>query len=300
MLFTTLLASPCLAVNENDVTRLYRTAIKPYYDSGTFGTFKGRDGIPISYRAGNTKYQTAIVIAPGKSLQKALYSEFIYDLKSVPVAVYVMDHRGQGDSGRLTQNRNITHVKQFQDYVDDYATFVKQVVRPKHLLVIGFGESMGGLITAAFSTQNPGYLIGSILASPMMDINTSPLPRATLATAAAQAVAAGQGEAYATGQGPFQNATLEKSVSSQSPARIEVFNTINTERASGQGGGVSFGWLATSLQFAEQFQNKSLIMPLPVKMFTPNKDTVVDVAAEKKAFGVPRKQASLDHGEGSL
>ncbi|KAI8909490.1 Alpha/Beta hydrolase protein [Gorgonomyces haynaldii] len=270
------------ALVQTDLVNQYYTQIKPFYESGTFGTFQGKDKVPIAYRLADTMHPTAIVIAPGKSLQMQLYSEFIFDLKDQPVSVYVLDHRGQGNSGRITKNPNVTHVKEFQDYVDDFAFFLDVFVLPKHKSVIGFGESMGGLITSAYSVQRPGVLSAMVLSSPMMGINTDPYPQVIACSISNGAVLLGQGQNYAIGQKTFQNATIEKSVSSQSPERIEVFNIINTENAKGAGGGVSFNWIAKSIKYSEEFVEKKALN-VPVLMFTGGKDTVVDVPAEKKA-----------------
>ncbi|KAI8907793.1 Alpha/Beta hydrolase protein [Gorgonomyces haynaldii] len=294
-----LLLSSVIAIDEASLGTVYGSQIKPFYESGSFGSFTGKDQIPITYRASKNIHSTALIIAPGKGMQKTLYSELVFDLKDQPVTVYLLDHRGQGDSGRLTSDPKVVYVKDFQDYVDDYATFVDQVIKPKHKSVIGFGESMGGLITAAYATQYPQSLSAAVLASPMMGINTSPYPRPIAAGIAGAAVLVGQGEKFAVGQKPYENGTLPAYENANSQARLDMWNTINTEKLATAGGGVAFQWVKTVLSFQDQFFKQSSLMPLPVIMFTAGKDTIVDTAAEKKAcdLAVSCKQVSVPNSK---
>lgn len=44
--------------------------------------------------------------------------------------VLIIDHRGQGRSGRLLADPHLGHVNRFNDYVDDLAAFWQQEVQP--------------------------------------------------------------------------------------------------------------------------------------------------------------------------
>ncbi|WP_407263398.1 serine aminopeptidase domain-containing protein [Klebsiella pneumoniae] len=53
-----------------------------------------------------------------------------YDLFHCGFDVMIIDHRGQGRSGRLLSNTHRGHVVNFSDYVDDLAALWRQQVVP--------------------------------------------------------------------------------------------------------------------------------------------------------------------------
>jgi lysophospholipase len=56
-----------------------------------------------------------------------------------------MDHRGQGNSGRMTADSEVQYVVDFQDYVTDFKTLHDTVISPNnHSKKYLFAHSMGG------------------------------------------------------------------------------------------------------------------------------------------------------------
>jgi lysophospholipase len=74
------------------------------------------------------------VVCPGRIESYVKYAELAYDL-STGFDVMIIDHRGQGRSGRMLSDTHRGHVVNFSDYVDDLAAFWQQEVQP------GPGES---------------------------------------------------------------------------------------------------------------------------------------------------------------
>ena len=79
------------------------------------------------------------------------YAELAYDLFHLGFDVLIIDHRGQGRSGRLLGDPHLGHVNRFNDYVDDLAAFWQQEVQPgpwrkRYILA----HSMGGAISTLF------------------------------------------------------------------------------------------------------------------------------------------------------
>lgn len=82
--------------------------------------FVGKDGVVIRYmRMTAASHKKAIFIVPGRSESYSKYPEVVWDLFNCGYDIFVMDHRGQGLSGRLLDDPQLGHVAQFSDYVDD-------------------------------------------------------------------------------------------------------------------------------------------------------------------------------------
>ncbi len=62
-----------------------------------------------------------VLICPGRIESYVKYAEVAYDLFHCGFDVMIIDHRGQGRSGRLLSDTHRGHVVNFSDYVDDLA-----------------------------------------------------------------------------------------------------------------------------------------------------------------------------------
>ncbi|NNK78061.1 MAG: alpha/beta fold hydrolase [Litoreibacter sp.] len=115
-----------------------------------------KDGYKIRYsRFGCTlSDRGALVILPGRGDGSYEYFEIAIDFIERGFGpVYVIDHRGQGLSPRLLDNRHKGYVARFEDYVDDAEAFVAAVENDLELLGSGADpvmnlttNSMGGAI----------------------------------------------------------------------------------------------------------------------------------------------------------
>ncbi len=66
-------------------------------------------------------HDRVVVICPGRIESYVKYAELAYDLFHLGFDVLIIDHRGQGRSGRLLADPHLGHVNRFNDYVDDLA-----------------------------------------------------------------------------------------------------------------------------------------------------------------------------------
>ncbi|VDZ91188.1 Lysophospholipase L2 [Lelliottia amnigena] len=106
----------------------------------------GVDNVPVRFvRFRDSKNDRVIVVCPGRIESYVKYAELAYDLFHLGFDVFIIDHRGQGRSGRLLSDTHRGHVDHFSDYVDDLAAFWQQEVQPgpwrkRYILA----HSMGG------------------------------------------------------------------------------------------------------------------------------------------------------------
>lgn len=86
--------------------------------------FTGVDDIPVRFvRFRAQHHDRVVVICPGRIESYVKYAELAYDLFHLGFDVLIIDHRGQGRSGRLLADPHLGHVNRFNDYVDDLAAF---------------------------------------------------------------------------------------------------------------------------------------------------------------------------------
>ena len=150
-----------------DLEKHYKTDIYTYFDKEPLLHFITNDDIKIAYKVfvvSNAKAN--IVISSGRTESMIKYKEFIYDLNRNGYSVYIYDHRGQGLSQRLLEERQLGHVNNFFDYVDDMKLFVNKIV-PKNRKVFLLGHSMGGAIASLYVEKYIHDFDALVLSSPM-------------------------------------------------------------------------------------------------------------------------------------
>lgn len=132
----------------------------------------GVDNIPIRFvRFRAASHDRVIVVCPGRIESYVKYAELAYDLFHLGFDVLIIDHRGQGRSGRLLSDSHRGHVDNFDDYVDDLAAFWAQEVTPgpwrkRYILA----HSMGGAISTLFLQRTPQVCDAIALTAPMFGI----------------------------------------------------------------------------------------------------------------------------------
>lgn len=134
--------------------------------------FTGVDGVPVRFvRFHTSRHDRVIVVCPGRIESYVKYAELAYDLFHCGFDVLIIDHRGQGFSGRMLADTHRGHVVKFSDYVDDLAAFWQQEVAPgpwrKRFIL---AHSMGGAIATLFLQRHPGVCEAMALSAPMFGI----------------------------------------------------------------------------------------------------------------------------------
>lgn len=136
------------------------------------GGFTGVDDVPVRFvRFRAESHDSVIVVCPGRIESYVKYAELAYDLFHLGFDVLIIDHRGQGRSGRMLSDTHRGHVSKFSDYVDDFAAFWQQEVQPgpwrKRFIL---AHSMGGAIATLFLQRHPHQCDAIALSAPMFGI----------------------------------------------------------------------------------------------------------------------------------
>jgi lysophospholipase len=263
---------------EATVDARYQTEILPAYEAGRAGTFAGAEGVPIAYRVFAVPgAKGAIVLLPGRTEPIRKHAETIADLVAQGYAVYAMDPRGQGESGRMLDDPEIGYVAYFRDYVEDLQTFVDEVVLADgpHAGLFLLAHSMGGGIGLMHVYKHPGVFDAVALSAPMIGIDTGGFPESVATALAVTSCGAGDGEAYAAGQGGFSLDSFEDNVVTHSAARYALKVALYDAHPELRMGGVSWRWLCEALTATSHLQALGDESTTPTLIFQAGDDRVV-------------------------
>lgn len=274
------------AITTSDYETQFKKTILPYYlSSSVEGTFTGVDGVSIYYRKKDSAdKKRCLVILPGRSEPIMKYAEVFYDLEKAledaksPHHIFLMDHRGQGLSGRETNNSQIGYVKKFDHYVDDLRTFIETVVKPNRCLGVGLvAHSMGAGIALAYMNLFPDTFDRLVFSSPMLKIQTDPYPYLVARSIVQAQVIAGNGKNYAPGQANHNpQAKFEENRFTTSPERFKMAQDIYQWYPSSTLGGVSNNWIYQVMKGTNQIRKIYPKINPPMVVFTAGTELYSD------------------------
>lgn len=281
-LLSTLTVSTSHAISENNYSAVYESEVLPYYTSaGRSATLKGTGDITLHYvvipaQTGANRESKALVILPGKGEPSRKYAELAYDLRNEGFTIYLLDHRGQGFSQRLTQDPEVEYVRDFQEYVSDLTTFMNTVVLPTNpSKTYLYGHSMGGAIGAWYMAEKPGTFAAAVFTGPMLQVNTDPYPESVAYFISDIACDLGHGKRYAFGQGPYSHVKFDENKNTRSAARYEVNEKFLLEHPEARVGGVSFRWVQQSLRATYWVRENASRVSTPTLILQAGQDKLV-------------------------
>ncbi len=264
----TLSTTTCLS----DSTCLAR--IKTFYDKGDQGRFEGEAGVSIFYKVFKQKQPApAILISTGRTEAAVKYKELIFDLYQHGYTVYIHDHRGQGQSGRMTEDSEMGYIDDFQRYVDDMKSFYKLAIKGHHDKVFLLAHSMGGCIGMSYLQQYPDDFTAAAFSSPMLGLKA---PICALAN-----IFGGEKAKYAISQGGYKHSkdSFEGNGLTFSPERYQFMVEAYEETPEARLGGATYPWLTESCKHIKQVQKKAPELKVPVLIFSASDEVVVDPKA---------------------
>jgi len=265
----------------------YAAKIADFYSGGTEGTFKGKADVPIYYRIFRQpgEEKGAVMISSGRTEGALKYQEVIYDLYNNGYSVYIHDHRGQGLSGRMTDDPEMGYVDDFQYYIDDMKTFYDNFVKPDgHKKIFLLAHSLGGAIGMAYLEQFPGDLSAAAFSSPMLGLSPYICPLANLLS--------GKTPKYAPGQSAYHDDSTRFVGNDVTGSEIRYYRKIaeNNKYPAARLGGASLQWLEQSCkQMKKNFRGIKYI-ETPFVIFTADNETVVHSPAYTRFITKAEKQ----------
>ncbi|MFP1740344.1 lysophospholipase L2 [Lonsdalea quercina] len=242
------------------------------------GEFIGVDRVPIRFaRFASPSHHQVVMLLTGRTDSYVKYSEVAYDLFHNGYDVLMMDHRGQGRSGRLLKDTHRGHVENFSDYVDDVAQFWQlQLAKSGYKRRFALAHSMGGVILADFLARRPEAFDAAALCAPMCDIHL-PMPewlawRILDRTERYPKLR----DYYAIGASQWQPLPFVLNVLTHSRARHLRSMRIYADDPSLRIGGPTYHWVREALLAGRDLMSRAAKMTVPLLVLQAEDDRVVD------------------------
>ena len=268
---------------EHQLTTKCLNDIERFWQTGEFSHFVGVDKIRINYAAfTQSEDNPCIVISPGRCESYIKYKELAYDITQQGYQVFIIDHRGQGLSERMTMNNHKGYVKKFDDYVEDLYQFVSQIVTPqcKNQKPFLLAHSMGGAIAARLLQKYPYCISATVLSSPMIAINSGLLPagfaKSLIKSADCFNRIVSNIPWYFIGQGNYKTASFTGNNLTHSKGRYQRFIELYQKYPAIQLGGVTTHWLRQAIKNQEVLFTEIDKITSPIFIIHAGNDTIVD------------------------
>ncbi|MBU3020819.1 alpha/beta fold hydrolase [Aestuariibacter sp. A3R04] len=255
------------------------------------GTIPGVDDVPLAYAwCVPASPKGTVVISSGRIEAYLKYKEVIYDFYNNGFAVFIHDHRGQGLSGRMSENPHHGYVSSFDDYVADLLLFIDNVVRvlapegPRYLLA----HSMGAAIGVLTALRAPDAFERLVLCSPMFGIRPA-LPEwmtsALLNASMRKHTRKGRQTGYFFGQRDYAPVPFNRNKLTHSQVRYGLFRQLYKENSSIQLGGVTVTWLKAAMSAMREIENRIGGLSAPCLVLSAGADEVVDNRKQIRVAG---------------
>lgn len=242
------------------------------------GEFIGAQGMPIRFvQLCSPAHDRVVVISTGRIESYVKYPEVAYDLFHCGYDVMIMDHRGQGLSGRLLEDSHRGHVLQFDDYVSDFTRFWQLYVAPgAYRQRLALAHSMGGAILALFLAANPGACDAAALCAPMFGIRL-PMP-GWLAWRILQWAERrpAMRERYAVGTGAWRPRPFTVNTLTHSHQRYQRSLRHYADFPQLRVGGPTYHWVREGLLAGNQVLANASAITTPVLLLQAGEEKIVD------------------------
>ncbi len=280
LLITThwIIPSPLLAEAGKGPENKYHDQIMSFlYSQFVFSEYEGVDRKKIRYaKRIVTDARGSLVIVSGRTEFIEKYAEVLYDLKDTGLSLFIYDHRGQGLSERLLENRHKGHVVDFEHYVDDMHNFVEKVIENTKKPLYIMAHSMGGCIATRYVQRYDG-VSRLVLCSPMFRIDTGPLPWGMVGLFGKTFSNIGLRESYIWGGGVYDfEKKYSKNLVTNSPSRFQINKKLVEEKPQLALGSPTFGWLYQAYLGINNTESHLGKIDIPVLLLKAGADEVVE------------------------
>ncbi len=253
--------------------------IEQFYNKGKEGYFIGKDSISIYYKIFKEQKtdKGAILISSGRTEAAIKYQELIFDLFNNGYSIYILDHRGQGLSGRMVDDPDMGYIDNFQFYIDDMKYFYANYLFPNnHKKTYLLAHSMGGAIGMTYLEQYPNGFDAAAFSSPMLGLKTL--------TCSAVKILAGEEPQYAFGETKFQEDSNSFSSNNLTGSKIRYQRMIEAfdKTPKARLGGASYSWVNKSCEQFEYLFNSLENIQTPFILFSAENDQIIANSAHQE------------------
>lgn len=262
---------------ESNFEQAINDRIATLWQSRAEGTVKSFDKTQISWiKITKPEHRKAIVVVNGRIECTWKYQELFYDLYQQGYDIYSYDHRGQGYSDRLIDDKQMGYVEDFDDYVKDLHRLVKHFDLSNYQSCYLLGHSMGGNIVTRYLQSYPNNPFNAAaLSAPMFGVNLPPhlKPVATLLGQILTAIY--PKPTFAPGQAAYFPKPFADNLLSQSDVRYHWFRQLYEQKPEIQIGGASTRWVWQGLMASKQCILMTRHLKAPLLVLQASEDKIV-------------------------
>ncbi|MGD9968354.1 MAG: alpha/beta fold hydrolase [Hyphomonadaceae bacterium] len=245
---------------------------------------EGRGGVKVRVLTAPSRGQArgSVIVAPGRTEFIEKYFEVIRDLQERGFAVFCIDWRGQGLSGREVENSLKGHFISFDDPVNDLSTALKLLADRLPRPYIGLSHSMGGAITLRALQTRRIELDAAAFSAPMWGI-------AGLTNTAKKyvrfMVSLGLGGMFAPSvEKKWKRENFKKNPVTHDKARHDRCQGLISEEPRLALAGPTNGWVAAAADATEAFLTPGSLahVRIPILITSAGEEQLVDNASHDK------------------
>ena len=188
-----------------------------------------------------------VVILHGFTESVLKFHEAAYYFLRDGANVCLLEQRGHGRSARDVDDLTLTHVRRFEQYVDDLEQFMSEVV-PQDKPLMLYAHSMGGAVATLFMEKHPDTFKKAVLSSPMIapDRGGFPLFASKLVCDAAIAFGKSKKRIFLSSEYPDKEVVEESCATSA--ARFNWYEKIRRQVPEFQNYSPTYRWTKESLK----------------------------------------------------
>ena len=223
--------------------------------------------------------------------------ETVDALRDRGFAVWTLDWRGQGGSGRALRDTMRNHVRSFDDHLADLDRLVAEQIGPAGPLLM-LAHSMGGHIGLRYLAMRPGRFARAVLTAPMIDfIRPARLSRRgawALAHAACLLPSLSGRFGPGTARAPDPHRPFDGNPLTACPERFAADRAWLEQYPELVSGGATWGWLRAATASIAKLHQPTVAARIdcPVLIALAGHERLVDNAATR-AFTARLKHATI-------
>lgn len=269
---------PATFTQEADYFDSMQNNITPFWEKRQHGFYPGEKGAQLHWVSFTSPAHTkAIMVVNGRIESVYKYQELFYDLFCQGYDVYSFDHRGQGLSDRLTNNHDIGHIDDFNDYVLDLHNLTQQLITPEHYQdCYLLAHSMGGAIATRLVETHSHPYTALALSAPMHGIHMQPWLKPIANSVSRYLSLWSKQPSYSLGQAPYHAKPFAENALTNSEVRYQWFRELYDTKPELQIGGASNQWVNQGLNAAKMCLKQAEQCTLPTLLLQGEKDKIVD------------------------
>lgn len=255
-----------------------RDDITPFWNKRQHGFLNGEHHTQLHWVSFTSPtHKKAIMIVNGRIESVYKYQELFYDLFNQGFDIFSFDHRGQGLSDRLTENNDIGHITDFNEYVLDLDTVTRQLIIPEHYQdCYLLGHSMGGTIATRYIETYSHPYTALALCAPMHGIHMQPWLKPIASPISRYLSQRSVMPSYALGQHPYRAKPFLNNLLTSCEVRYQWFRDLYQAQPELQIGGPSNHWVNQGILSAKLSIEHADQCDLPTLLMQGEEDKIVD------------------------